>query len=80
MSVADLGALPRRRAVAIASGVRPALIKVVPWFEQDKTTRDRVNLSLTIAAPGQQNHVEASTVAPPVVDAQNPWQIKGMDK
>jgi len=80
MSVAELGALPRRRAVAIASGVRPALVKVVPWFEHDKTTRDRVNLSLTTSAPAEQHHLEASTVAPTVVDEQNPWQVKRMGK
>lgn len=81
MSVAELGSLPRRRAVAIASGVRPALIKVVPWFDRDKSTRDRVNLSLATASPATQHHRDAQTVAPPAVVAQqNPWQVKGMDQ
>lgn len=78
MSVAELGALPRRRAVAIASGVRPALIKVVPWFEQDKSTRDQVNLSLDTTAPATQHHRDAATVTPTVVDEQNPWQVNRM--
>ncbi|MFW5421086.1 type IV secretory system conjugative DNA transfer family protein [Nocardiopsis sp. CNT-189] len=32
MDVADLGALPRGRAVAIASGAPPTLIQTVPWM------------------------------------------------
>ena len=30
----DLSALPRQRGVFIGAGVRPVLVKTIPWFEQ----------------------------------------------
>ena len=38
MSVDQLAALPRGRAVLVASGARPLLIKTIPWMNR-KTTR-----------------------------------------
>ena len=32
LDVADLGALPKGRAVVFASGSRPTLIRTVPWM------------------------------------------------
>jgi type IV secretory pathway TraG/TraD family ATPase VirD4 len=33
LTAADLGSLPRGRAVVLASGARPALVRTVPWME-----------------------------------------------
>lgn len=79
MTVAELGALPRGRAVVIASGVRPALIRVVPWFAQDKATRDGVNLSLETSTPTAQNVRTSSTSAPTTVAPDNPWRVDRSD-
>ena len=34
LEVADLSSLPRQRGVFIGAGVRPVLVKTIPWFEQ----------------------------------------------
>ena len=33
MTVADLAALPKGRAVVIAAGSRPTLVKTIPWMD-----------------------------------------------
>ncbi|TCI96380.1 TraM recognition domain-containing protein [Aeromicrobium sp. IC_218] len=79
LSVAELGALPRRRAVVIASGIRPMLLKVVPWFAQDKTTREQVELSLATNTPApapDQPAVPVAASSTPTADADR-WRTTG---
>jgi len=33
LDVADLGALPKGRAIVIASGARPTLARTLPWMD-----------------------------------------------
>lgn len=50
MDVADLGAIPRGRAVVIASGVPPTLIETVPWMQGPHAKA--IKESITAHEPG----------------------------
>ncbi|MCY9785699.1 TraM recognition domain-containing protein [Nocardiopsis sp. EMB25] len=50
MDVADLGAIPRGRAVVIASGAPPTLIETVPWMQG--THADAIKKSIADHEPG----------------------------
>lgn len=52
MDVADLGALPRGRAVVIASGVPPTLVETVPWMTGPHAAA--VTRSIAAHEPGKQ--------------------------
>ena len=45
LSTADLGAIPRGRALLLASGVRPTLVRTIPWWE----TKDAAAIKASIA-------------------------------
>lgn len=51
LSVAELGALPAGRAIVLASKTPAMLVKVVPWFKQDKSVREAVEDSLRTYEP-----------------------------
>ena len=43
LDVADLAAMPRGRALVIASGSRPTLVRTVPWMEGPHATAVRAS-------------------------------------
>ncbi|MFE1400364.1 type IV secretory system conjugative DNA transfer family protein [Nocardiopsis dassonvillei] len=51
MDVADLGAIPRGRAVVIASGAPPTLIETVPWMQGPHA--DAIRTSIADHEPGR---------------------------
>ncbi|MFY0407934.1 type IV secretory system conjugative DNA transfer family protein [Solicola sp. PLA-1-18] len=85
LTVSELGALPRGRAVVIGSGIRPALVKVVPWFKQTKDLRARVEASLEQHDPVRARRRPAAVAA--VVDptagptpARSPWDVGPIER
>ncbi|KAB1660385.1 TraM recognition domain-containing protein [Pseudoclavibacter chungangensis] len=56
LTVSELAALPRGRAVVVASGSRPALLRTVPWWQGDHATAIRAS----IAAAEQAERTAAS--------------------
>jgi type IV secretory pathway TraG/TraD family ATPase VirD4 len=73
LTVDDLGALPRGRAVVLASGVRPTLVKTVPWHAGPYAEEIRASVAaheggsaVPVAA------AETATAAP-----RNPWMDAG---
>lgn len=57
LDVSDLGSLPRGRALLIASGVAPTLIKTTPWMSGPHATE--VRASIAAHDPVAHAHVEA---------------------
>src|SRR5699024_1348984 len=55
MDVADIAALPRGRAIVLAAGARPTLIRTVPWMETDQADaiRDSLDDAVPAAAPAR---------------------------
>jgi type IV secretory pathway TraG/TraD family ATPase VirD4 len=51
MDVADLGAIPRGRAVVVASGAPPTLIETVPWMQGPHA--DAIRASIADHEPGR---------------------------
>lgn len=50
----DLSALPRQRGVFIGAGVRPVLVKTIPWFEQPALAKRLHNSTLSSPGPVDQ--------------------------
>ncbi len=59
LDVYDLGSLPRGRALLIASGVAPTLIKTTPWMTGPHV--HEVRASIAAHDPIARTHLEAST-------------------
>ena len=61
LDVADLGALPRGRAVVFASGVRPTLVRTLPWMTGPRAAE--VRASIARFDPATQITVERGPIA-----------------
>lgn len=60
MSVADLAALPRGRAVVLSSGNRATLVRPIPWMAGPQAAQVRASLA-TFESPGAASAREAGT-------------------
>jgi len=66
LEVSDLGALPRGRALLIASGVPPTLIKTVPWMAGPQAGEVRASIAAHDPAASQPSvHRAAQTISAP---------------
>ena len=54
LDVADLGALPRGRAIVFASGAPATLIETVPWMKDPRASEIRASISAH--DPSSQSH------------------------
>jgi len=57
LEVSDLASLPRERAVFIGAGVRPVLVKTIPWFQQ-RALAKRLNDAYAAGKVAQQDTTE----------------------
>jgi type IV secretory pathway TraG/TraD family ATPase VirD4 len=83
LDVADLGALPRGRAIVFASGAPATLIETVPWMKGPKAAD--VIASISAHDPIQQNRMTPSVPVEPAEPAaatkgSNPWLAEPLPK
>ncbi|MFY0408700.1 type IV secretory system conjugative DNA transfer family protein [Solicola sp. PLA-1-18] len=76
LSVSELGAMPTGRAVILANGTRPALVKVVPWFAQDKKTQATINASLA----EHDRHTEPAPAVASTTVGGSPWNVGPIER
>lgn len=50
LTVAELAAMPRGRAIVVASGSRPTLVRTVPWWQGDHAAGIRASIAAADAA------------------------------
>lgn len=66
LEVSELGALPRGRALLIASGVPPTLIKTVPWMAGPRAEEVRASIAAHDPAAAQPSvHQAAQSISAP---------------
>ncbi|MDN5797510.1 MAG: TraM recognition domain-containing protein [Intrasporangium sp.] len=75
LEVSDLAALPRGRAIVIASGSRPTMIRTKPWMEGPDA--DRVRASFAAHDPGQRRANAVAREATSVTTALEPRPTPG---
>jgi len=69
LDVADLGALPRGRAVVFASGAPATLVETIPWMRGPQAAAVRASIAAHDPAAGA---VGLPATAAPVVDTPTP--------
>jgi type IV secretory pathway TraG/TraD family ATPase VirD4 len=83
LDIADLGALPRGRAIVFASGAPATLIETVPWMKGPKSAE--VAASISAHDPIQHNRVTPTVALEPAEPAaatntSNPWLAEPLPK
>ena len=75
LDVADLGALPRGRAVVFASGAPATLVETVPWMRGPQANAVRASIAVHDPAAGTIGLPTPATVlnAPPAVSGAEAW-------
>lgn len=64
LDIADLAAMPQGRALVLASGSRPTLVRTIPWM----TGRYATRIQASIAAHDPRNDQRRTTPPPPAPD------------